>query len=113
MLRGTSTLGERHPLQVGRVLKQPCAFQGFASGRSVRHGTCLLQRRQRFQVQILIGPLFDLFPVHPRSLGIMIIACLLGSGRWNLGVHWICRNQTACWPLPILEVCNEQRKTHR
>jgi hypothetical protein len=47
------------------------------------HGPCLLQRRQRLHVQVLLRPILSLLLVHPKRLGGGIIVCLHGGGRWN------------------------------
>jgi hypothetical protein len=81
--RWTTTFGERQSLQVGRVLKDTGALQSFASRWTMRHGSCLLKRHERFHMQVPLGPIRSLPLVHSKRLGESIILCLFGSGRWN------------------------------
>jgi hypothetical protein len=80
--RWTTTFGERQSLHVGRVLKNTSALQSFASCGTMRHGSCLLERHERFHMQVPLGPILDLL-VHSKRLGGSIILCLFGSRRWN------------------------------
>jgi len=50
----------------------------------MRHGPCLLKRRERFHMQVLLGPTLGILPVHSKRLGGNIVLCLFGSGHWNL-----------------------------
>jgi hypothetical protein len=82
--RWAATFGERQSLHVGRVLKDTCALQSFASCRAMRHGSCLLKRHERFHTQVPLGPIRGLPLVHLKRLGESVILCLFSSRHWNL-----------------------------
>lgn len=105
----TSAFGEGQPLHVCGVLKDTRALQRFASRRSVRHGARLLQRRQRFHMQVPFGAvffraIFEFFAVHLKSLGANTKSVCTVPGVGTAQSTDLSRNQTACLPLPILEV---------
>jgi len=83
VFRWAATPGERQPPHVGGVLKNTRVLQGFASCGTMRHGSCLLKRRQRFDVQVVLRPFFDLLD-HPLKLGGESPPCLFGFAHWNL-----------------------------
>ena len=119
MFRWTSAFGEQQSLHVSGALKSTCALQRFASRRTVGHGPRLLQRGQRLDMQVLLGPSLGFPLVHSKRLGVGIVIRLFGAGRWNRNLLWVrdrrppAGNQIAGLPLPILEVPDEQREAYR
>jgi hypothetical protein len=66
--RWTSAFGEYQSLHIDDVLKDTCALQRFASRRTVGHGPRLLQRCQRLDLQVLLGPNIGFLLVHLKRL---------------------------------------------